>query len=184
VIDYVSPVGDLSVVDRKFSVAFSSHCIEHQPDLLYHLTRVAKILDKSGRYFLIVPDKRYCFDHFLPESSLAEVVAAFHEERRTHVFRSVFEHRLSTCHNDPTAHWRGEHGIPPQPNAARLRQVKDQWAAAAGGYIDVHAWQFTPKSFKSIIETTFRLELHEFEPERVYRTLHGSPEFFAVLRRL
>ncbi len=184
VIDYCSPVGDLSVVERKFSVVFSSHCIEHQPDLLHHLNCVRKILNERGRYFLIIPDKkRYCFDHFLSESSLAEVVAAFHEGRRTHVFRSVFEHRLSTCHNDPIAHWRGEHGNPPQPDAAGLRHVKDEWAAAAGGYIDVHAWQFTPKSFRSIIQTTFRLGLHEFEVERVYSTLHGTMEFFAVLRR-
>lgn len=38
-IDYVHPFGDLSIVDEKFNCAFSSHCIEHQPDILDHLKK-------------------------------------------------------------------------------------------------------------------------------------------------
>jgi SAM-dependent methyltransferase len=93
-IDFVSPNGDLGIIDQKFDIAFSSHCIEHQADLIRHLQHVARILHPDGRYFLIIPDKRYCFDHFLHESSLSDVVSAFVEERRTPSFKSVFEHRL------------------------------------------------------------------------------------------
>lgn len=32
-IDFCSPTGDLSVVNEQFAAVFSSHCVEHQPDL-------------------------------------------------------------------------------------------------------------------------------------------------------
>ena len=40
-IHYVSSNGDLSIVDEKFDFCLSSHCIEHQPDLIHHLKQVA-----------------------------------------------------------------------------------------------------------------------------------------------
>ncbi|MFG7489383.1 methyltransferase domain-containing protein [Methylorubrum rhodesianum] len=68
-IDYVSPIGNLEIVPScSFDCVFSSHCIEHQPDLIRHLNHVSRILRDGGRYYLIVPDKRYCFDHFLEAS--------------------------------------------------------------------------------------------------------------------
>lgn len=180
-IHYVSSIGDLSVVDEKFATVFSAHCVEHQPDLVRHLLQVETLLEPGGRYFLAIPDKRFCFDHFLPESTLSEVVAAAHEKRSAHLFRSVFEHRLMTCHNDSHAHWRNEHGPRPEPDAEGLRGVQDEWVAADGNYIDVHAWQFTPESFCSIIERTRRLRLHHFVVERVYSTVTSNIEFFSVL---
>jgi SAM-dependent methyltransferase len=65
-IDYISPTGELSSVDRRFDVVISSHCLEHQPDLVRHLQEVGQLLFPGGDYFLLVPDKRYCFDHFIP----------------------------------------------------------------------------------------------------------------------
>src|SRR4249919_1725326 len=63
-IHYVSPTGDLSIVDAEFGAVFSSHCIEHQPDVIRHLREVERLLRPGGLYYLIVPDKRFCFDHF------------------------------------------------------------------------------------------------------------------------
>ena len=78
-IDYSEPTGDLSVIDRRFDAVFSSHCIEHQPSLIRHLTQVSNVLHPGGAYYLIVPDKRYCFDHYLPLSTLGGVIEAHHE---------------------------------------------------------------------------------------------------------
>jgi SAM-dependent methyltransferase len=68
-IEYVSPTSDLSIVDRRFDVVISSHCLEHQVDLIGHLKEVGHLLLPGGAYFLLVPDKRYCFDHFIPFSN-------------------------------------------------------------------------------------------------------------------
>ena len=36
-IHYHHPNGDLSIIDSKFDAIFSSHCIEHTPDIVSHL---------------------------------------------------------------------------------------------------------------------------------------------------
>ena len=74
-VDYVQPFGDLSIVGERFDAVISSHLLEHQPDLIRHLQQVERLFDGAGLYFLVVPDKRYCFDHFIPESSIADVLA-------------------------------------------------------------------------------------------------------------
>jgi SAM-dependent methyltransferase len=104
VIDYVSPIGDMSVINDKFDQVFSSHCVEHQPDLVRHFSEVSRILRDSGSYFLIVPDKRFCFDHYIAESTIADVLGAHIEQRRLHYAKSVLEHWLLTTHNDAARH--------------------------------------------------------------------------------
>ena len=182
-IDYVSPTGDLSVVDRQFASVFSSHCIEHQPDLVAHLQAVERLLDAGGRYFMMIPDKRYCFDHFLPESTLANVILAHSERRRVHTFQSVHEHAALTTHNEAARHWAGDH-IDPRAHLVEERgeKARADFEVANGGYLDVHAWQFTPASFRALMLGLFSSGLTSLMPERVYNTTHGNLEFSAILR--
>ena len=181
-IDFVSPTGDLSVVSSSFRFLFSSHCIEHQPNLVCHLNQVARLIDRGGLYFLIIPDKRYCFDHFLPESTIADVIDAHLTRRTAHTARSVIEHRVLTTHNDPLRHWQRNHGTP----SLDLRKIVGALAeieASGGKYVDVHAWQFTPNSFRTIINTIGDMRLAPLRPLRVYQTPFGRFEFCAVLHR-
>lgn len=179
-IDYVSDVGDLGIVSETFNLVLSSHVIEHQPDLIRHLNQVAAILKPAGCYAVFVPDHRYCFDHFLSASNIAEVIDAHFAERRVHTLASLIEHSALTTHNDAGRHWRGDHGDSAiDPN--RVRGAIQEWTAAAGRYIDVHAWQFTPTSFRSIIGALHALGLSRLYPLRVYETVYGSVEFCAIL---
>ncbi|MGY3494942.1 methyltransferase domain-containing protein [Bradyrhizobium sp. USDA 4502] len=181
-IDFVSPTGDLSIVDRHFESALSSHCIEHQPDLVRHLQHVERILKPGGRYFLIIPDKRYCFDHFLPESSIADILDAYATERHVHTFGSIMEHWTQIAHNEPARHWRADHGEMVPLTKARFEAVFAAWKDAKGGYIDVHAWQFTPRSFRKNIEILRTIGLTSFVVESIHETERNSTEFFAILR--
>lgn len=182
VIDYVSPTGDINVVRDKFDSVFSSHCIEHQPDLVTHLKNVRSILTDDGRYFLLIPDKRYCFDNLLPESSVESIRAAHSELRTIHTFVSVLEHYALTTHNDTQRHWLGDHVDTTLvgQQAHRVAVARSVYAAANGGYVDVHAWQFTPESFRSIISELS--DIVPFDVERVYGTVRYSNEFGAVLK--
>ena len=150
-IDFVSPSGDLSIVDRDFDYVLSSHCLEHQPDLLSHLKQVERILRPGGQYFILVPDKRYCFDHFIGETCIAEVIDAHSASRTTHTIRSVIEHRALTTHNDCGRHWAGDHGLRSNQRARRITGALREFEAAAGAYIDVHAWYFTPESTQRLM---------------------------------
>ncbi|MGD9659452.1 MAG: hypothetical protein AB7U61_17735, partial [Methylocystis sp.] len=184
-IHYVSSEGDLSVVAEKFSCAFSSHCIEHQPDLIRHFNQVENLLDRSGKYYLIVPDKRYCFDSVFDETSLDEVEQAYKEKRRRHSLKSVIEHRVFVSHNDTVRHWVGDHGDAHDESARAhlISAAEHEFASADGAYIDVHAWRFTPSSFLYILESLYDLNYTSLKPIRVYNTPLGHLDFCAILEK-
>jgi SAM-dependent methyltransferase len=179
-IDYV---GGLEQVGRRFDAVISSHAIEHNPDLVHHLAQVERILNPEGLFCLIIPDKRYCFDHYIAESSIAQVLQAHREQRRTHNLASVVEHIALTTHNNPPRHWAGDHGAAVTPDSAvRVRNAIAAFDANSASYIDVHAWYFTPDSFRLIIETLGALGLTGLEIAGVYDSARDRNEFCAVLR--
>ena len=179
-IDYV---GGLEQIGRRFDAVVSSHAIEHNPDLVHHLTQVERILAPDGLFCLIIPDKRYCFDHYIAESTIAQVLQAHREQRRSHNLASVIEHIALTTHNSPLRHWVGDHGpaLPPD-RAERVRNAIASYDANKSSYIDVHAWYFTPDSFAVIIETLGALGLTGFEIAGLYDSARDRNEFCAVLR--
>jgi hypothetical protein len=56
-----------------------------------------------------------------------------------------------------------------------------EYEAAQGGYVDVHAWQFTPRSFGSVIKQLHARKLSGLKIAQVYETPPGQFEFCAVL---
>jgi hypothetical protein len=156
-ITFSHPEGDLRVINKKYNGVVSAHCIEHQPDLISHLIRVANILEPEGYYFLVIPDSRYCFDHYISKSKLTDVVKA-HRERRTRLdLYSVIEHRALTCDNELRRHWRDDSGVPFVDLEIRWEKAEVEFYNSNGQYIDAHCWQFTPNSFRMIIEGLYSL---------------------------
>lgn len=184
-IDFVSPNGDLKVINEQFDVVLSSHVIEHQPDLIYHLKCIENILSNNGRYFLIIPDKRFTFDNFIPESNLAQVITANVEQRKKHTLTSVIEHRCLTTHNNPYLHLIGINGKPLTSNSLRdaIAMAIDE-CNNTESYIDVHAWYFTPKGFAKLIQQLLDAKLIKLQVERVYDTMPGQLEFFVILSKV
>ena len=181
-IHYVSAAGDLAAVPDRFAALFGAHVLEHQPDLIGHLRQAEALLAAGGRYFLVIPDKRYCFDHFLPESTVAEVIDAHLRPSPTHTPRSVLSHHGLTTHNSPGRHWRGDHGDL-SDRLPRLRQAVAALARKPGRSLDVHAWQFTPASFRALIGDLRALELTSFRAAEIWETPRSRGEFCAVLER-
>jgi SAM-dependent methyltransferase len=176
-------VGDLSAAaGADFQVVFSSHNIEHQPDLVSHLQHVEQALTSGGVLIMLIPDKRYCFDHFLPETTLPEVLEAFAERRTRHSARHVIEHIALTSHNDLMRHWNGDHGPRPDLTAPIVLQAMRHYEAHQDIYIDVHAWKFTPTNFREIVGALHHHGLTGLAVERVYETPIGRNEFAAVLK--
>jgi len=180
-IDYVSPTGDLRIINAKFDAVVSSHVIEHQLDFINHLQTVSNLLKDTGKYFLIIPDKRYCFDHFNNESTIAGIINNHVEKREKHSLKSVIEHRAFTTHNNAGRHWAGDHGTIEGNN----QKVKDAITEYnTGAYIDVHAWYFTPDSFSHIIKSLHELGYIDLKIRELYPTPYGSLEFYVVLERV
>jgi SAM-dependent methyltransferase len=179
-IHFVADGADLAAVDERFDAVVSSHAIEHQPDLVGHLRAVERVLAPGGRYFVLVPDHRYCFDHFIAPSTIAQVLGAHLEGRTRHVPASVLEHRVLTTHNEPSRHWQSDHGDPSADRVSRLRAALAE-IESASGYVDVHAWYFTPRAFRSIVEDLAGLGLVAFGVERMFPTRPGANEFWVIL---
>lgn len=95
-IDYISPVGDLAIIDKKFDKIFSSHMIEHTTDLVKHLRDIETILTERGEYYIIIPDKRYCFDYFKAETTLGDVLEAYYNKEKFQPLRVLIN---SICLN-------------------------------------------------------------------------------------
>lgn len=179
-IHFVSSVGDLSEVKGKFGLVLSCHCIEHQPDFIRHIQGVEKILEPNGCYYLVIPDKRYCFDALLPCSKVSEVIEAFKEKRRLHPFSKVFEHRSCTTHNDSVKHWDGHHGVL-SLTPGSLEGPEKEFNDSNGGYIDVHSWQFTPDSFLLMINSLHSMNLIKLRVDLICGTPKNRQEFVVRL---
>ncbi|WP_245259617.1 hypothetical protein [Methylobacterium sp. 10] len=179
-IDWVSPNGDLSIVNRIFDAAASAHCIEHQPDLVKHLQDVANLLTANGIYFLVIPDKRYCFDHYIPESKVSSILQARGSQR--HSLESVIEHRSLVTHNCAGRHWAGDHhdyGLLYTIHSKIMAAISEY--KSSDRYIDVHAWQFTPDSFGDVILQLSNAGIIPFTAVRIYQTPLNRQEFCAIL---
>jgi hypothetical protein len=181
-IKFVSPTGNLSIVNEKYDYVISSHCIEHQPDLIKHLIDVNNILVDNGKYCLVIPDKRYCLDTFLSVSVIQEVLSAHAEKRKVHTLRSLIEHRAFITHNKAWLHWIGKHGKI-YNNTERIKAAYNEYFESNGKYLDVHAWQFTPTSFEKIILSLYQLNLITFKIDKLYPTKPGELEFYAILKK-
>lgn len=182
-IDYVSQECDLSIIQERFELVVSSHAIEHTPDLVKHLKDISKLLSNSGVYALMIPDCRYCFEHFIPPSSIADVLQAHQESRKVHTLASVIEHRALTTHNEPSKHWVGDHGNKIGAEPSRVLAAISEWKNSQGRYIDVHAWQFTPETFENLVLLLWNANYIDLKPVRIYNPVHGSNEFLAILAR-
>jgi alginate O-acetyltransferase complex protein AlgJ len=184
-IDYVSPEGDLSIVMAKFAAVFSSHSLEHQPDLICHLRQVEALLAVGGAYFVIVPDKRFCFDHPIAETTVDEIIHVHREGLARHRLQTVILHRALTTHNDPERHWNGDHFDPATVESIDARTIAavEEFGAAEGRYLDVHAWRFTPCSFIEVVKTLCDLGLINLWPVKVFNTPRNKDEFCAILKR-
>ena len=148
-IDYLYKDGVIDTGSEKFDIVFSSHLVEHQPNLLGHMLNVLNVLETAGSYFFIVPDYRYCFDCYMNASSMAEVLAAFFEQRVKPSLKSVFEHRLFTIDYNKLPHVNPfvnlvDHAVP------GLHAAMHEFST--NSYVDVHCWKFTSESFRHLIQ--------------------------------
>ena len=145
-------------IDILYDAVVSHHCVEHQPDLIAHLLKITSILSPGGWYLFSVPHKYRCFDFFISESTIVDVIAAHYLKYEKPSFKSILEHRVFTSH---TYH----DGVNPfdslQPSMRkRIESAFDEFSS--NEYVDVHCWQFTPESMRKILS---QLAAFDFIPK-------------------
>lgn len=183
-IDYISPTGTLADVPAGFDAIYSSHALEHTPNFIGHLLEASRLLRAGGTYCLTLPDMRFTFDHYRTPTKAEDVITAHRENRRVHPRAAVLSYYTESTHNDPALHWRGEHGPSPRPDIEeRAALAERELNNSDGGYVDIHAWFFTPDTFRTLIQSLTAAREIPLTIDHVYNTPQGNNEFNVVLRK-
>jgi SAM-dependent methyltransferase len=168
-----------------FDAIIASHVIEHQPDLVSFFHSISKILKPKGVLSLAVPDKRFCFDYFMPISLTGDVLEAASAKRTRHSRKSQFNPVAYNTLVDGEIGWmQGPIGSLSflEGDIEQAKKIFDSHdTGAESAYVDVHTWYFTPSSFKLIMLELRALGLIDLEEEE-YFPPHGV-EFYISMRK-
>ena len=186
-IHFVHPDGDLSQIPQKFSLVISSHVIEHTADLIDHFAAVSGLLEEGGYYVLLVPDKRYCFDHFKNETQFEEVLSQHYvgDGGWARFLNCYLLENTRRAHNEAARHWDDDHGEF-EVDKAKIERALETARSVYENPVErfgFHNWFFTDRSFDFIVSRLARTRLIDLEPIAVYNTVRKSFEFSAVLRK-
>ncbi len=166
----------------QVAYVLASHVAEHVPDLIGWLLELHEVLLPGGTLGLAIPDRRFTFDVWRRESSLAEIVEAYLLRYRQPSVRQVFEAASLAAPVDAAAAWQSDPragNAPPDKLAAAFALARN--LVAEPRYVDAHCWVFTPASFLDTAEALFRLGLFPFAIALFRPTEPGQLEFLVRL---
>jgi SAM-dependent methyltransferase len=143
---------------ERFDWIFASHVVEHTPDLISFINECASILKPDGSIFLVVPDKRYTFDVFRQQSSLASIIDTHMENRKTPSLGAIVDFLFYIGIRKDEMSLLDEISIPYLPMGNMSKQFFEE-IKSSESYQDTHVWTFTPNHFRLIIETLFNAGL-------------------------
>lgn len=182
-VDFVSegqPLSELVGSLNTYDWIIASHVVEHLPNLISFFQECEKILKPGGVLSLVVPDKRYCFDHLGTLTSTGQLLDAWHEKRKKPSHGQVFDYVANSCQRGEAITW-DEKTTEKLSLMHTFANAEHSWHRSmnAMDYIDVHCWRFTPKSFELILLDLFLLKLSNLKTERQYPT--AGCEFYVSL---
>ncbi len=181
---YIITDNDYSIIPEKFNCILSSHHIQHAPCVVRYLDNLGKLLTDDGSINIIIPDKRYCFDHFKNETSVYDVIQLYHENLQRPRLSDVLRMTAQSTHNNSEAHWQGgNHGIDRTEADLPGQYEKVLKEYNSGKYIDAHVSHFTPMSFLTTVNVLKDLGLINIRVHKMFHTLRGAIEFYVILKK-
>ena len=173
---------DLTGKSKFYDYIIASHVVEHTPDLVTFLQGCSAVLKDDGVVSLVIPDKRYCFDRFRPITGISRIVDAYFGQQKIHSPGSVAEYFLNVVSKSGKIAWNkfsfGNYAFAHSFTDAKngIDSVNND-----GAYVDVHAWCFTPSSFRLIMHDLFLLGLIDLREVCFFGT--RGCEFYLTLGR-
>lgn len=97
---YICEASNLQAIpDENYDFLITSHCLEHCANTLKTLKEWLRVIKKGGAIMLILPDKKYTFDHNRPITTFDHLVEDFNndidEEDLTHLPEILELHDLN-----------------------------------------------------------------------------------------
>jgi SAM-dependent methyltransferase len=181
-IDYVVPSpADYAKIDQKFDYILASHVIEHTPDFIGWIKCLLGLLTPDGRLILAIPDRRYMFDYFRPESTVGDALEAYFEKRSRPSFRQVMDGHSGARQVSILELWDGVIPEEPEPYIGINQAFLLAKSSIEGSYSDCHCWVFTIQSFKHIITTACDLGVLNCRIISEIHPVKNSNEFHFVI---
>jgi hypothetical protein len=167
---------------KYYDWIIASHVIEHTPDFIGFLEDCDSILKDDGVVSLVVPDKRFCYDHYRPVTGISRIIDSHFQKNTIHTPGTAAEACLDFVSKAGAIVWDSS-------NVGRYEFVCSIEDAAKGmkrasddkTYWDFHAWCFVPHSFRLIIHDLFCLGFIPFQEVDFSPTV--GFEFFVTLGR-
>lgn len=184
-VDYVwrgEPYDVLTGKSKFYDWIIASHVIEHTPDFIGFLNNCDSILKDDGVISLAIPDVRYTFDYFRPITGISRIIDAYFQKNTIHTPGTAAEYLLNVVYKNGNMAWSdgssGEytfiHSLDDTLNC--IDHIINNKL-----YLDVHAWCFTPHSFRLIIHDLNSLGFIPFKEVSFFPT-YGH-EFYVTLGR-
>jgi SAM-dependent methyltransferase len=183
-IDFVSPDGSLSkaaIGDISFDCIVASHVIEHVPNLVGWLADGCAALTPGGVLALVIPDRRYTFDHFRRTTPRAWIEAAHVEDYKRPGLDQVCDHFGNVAKIESADIWAGRDvsQAPRLHDAHTLSVAIADWSA--GAYIDCHSWVFEHDGFSELIDWIAARFSINLKRRKIIAPVRGQLEFYAQL---
>jgi SAM-dependent methyltransferase len=167
------------VGETRFDWIVASHVIEHVPDMIGFINECADILAEGGVLSLVVPDKRRTFDIYRPLTGLGGLIDAHLQGRRLSSPGLTAEFAFNLAKLDGRDIWTENDSGAPEFELDEWWAKHEMEKAVSGAYIDIHAWVFTPSSFRLLIEDLNALGFIGLREARF--EAGGEHEFFIQL---
>lgn len=156
-VDYVwkgGPLEELIGKTEYYDYIIASHVIEHIPNPILFLQSCSRLLKPTGILSLVIPDKRFCFDYFMPVTTTGMWIDAWCQNRSKPTSGQIFDHFANASKRADQIAWRNDKKGGADSFVHSIEMAKQLWEAASSAteeYIDVHCWRFTPASFRLIL---------------------------------
>jgi hypothetical protein len=181
-VDFVLQDGGWDSVVGEYDWIAAAHVIEHAPSLIDWLRSAGSKLKEGGVLFLVIPDKRYTFDFYRPESTLGKIFEDHILKKQKPGIAEVFDGRYYSRNVNPIEIWKNP--IKVEFDAQSTGRALDVAKTAANDYIDVHCNIFCDKSFSLIMKTLCLEGWVPFNVEEVGSVDQFGSDFHCVLKKI
>ncbi|MDL2279740.1 class I SAM-dependent methyltransferase [Desulfovibrio sp. OttesenSCG-928-G11] len=178
---YAASLKDVEVFDH----VILCHVLEHIPRLIAFFQDIIKVMCPGGLLYLILPDHRFCFDHFRQPTSFAEAYYVHINKLAAPPWRVFDSHFLNAGYNIPSMYWNEKNlaqAILLQRRQS-LQEARQNMEEAEKGLVsNSHVSVFTPWSFLLFLFSMLRVRMAAFSCERFFTTQKNEFSFGAVLK--
>jgi SAM-dependent methyltransferase len=191
-VDYVGSATELAKLvpqdaHESFDYIVSSHNFEHLPNPVKFLQGCERVLKPGGHLVMAVPDARMSFDLFRPNTTLADWLEAYAEDRERPNARQVFDSWSLIAMVKP----EDRDALPFTPAflpsqamvESDIAALWEGWSESeTGDYVDAHCTVMTPAVLEHLIYETRCLGLTGLTVVEVSQ-LPGQAEFLIRLQK-